>query len=81
MKLLLLLLIVGCGRTIKTGSVEKTQEPQVTSTQLASCTPPRNPEILYFGVPCRLHGPTGVNYSYICANNRTLLVDCSGRIL
>ena len=81
MKLLLLFLLIGCGRTIKTGSVEKTQEPQVTSTQLSSCVPPRNPEIVYMGVPCRLQGLAGVNYVYICANSRTVLLNCQGVIL
>lgn len=79
--LLLLILLVGCGKQITTGTIEDTPKQSTTSSQFAQCTAPRNPEIIYMGVPCRFQGMNGQNYLYICANNRNLIMDCTGRIL
>lgn len=81
MKLLLLFLLIACGKTIKTGSVEKTQEPAINSTQFSTCTAPRNSEIIYAGVPCRFRRLIGSDFEYICANNRIILMNCQGVIL
>jgi hypothetical protein len=84
MRFIMLLALIGCGRTIKTGTVERTNEnlsPVQNSSQYSQCLPPRNQEIAYRGIPCRLLGPIGVNFQYGCANNMTLLVNCQGQII